>query len=94
MEALTEGATRTQLIVTCHSPDMLEHENVAPEMIRPVLLENGRTVVGRLSPAKAKLLQDHLSTAGELLRLDQLEPDPDDIRRQSEAKGTLWEATA
>lgn len=93
MEALTEGASQTQLIVTCHSPDLLDHESVTPEMIRPVLLENGRTVVGRLSQAKTKLLKDHLSTAGELLRLDQLEPDPEDIRRQKEAKGTLWEGS-
>lgn len=91
MEALTEGAEKTQLIVTCHSPDLLDHESVTPEMIRPVLLENGRTVAGSLSPAKKKLMKDHLSTAGELLRLDQLELDPEDIRRQAEAKGTLWE---
>lgn len=94
MEALTEGASRTQLIVTCHSPDLLDHESVKPEMIRPVLLENGRTVVGRLSSPKIALLQDHLSTPGELLRLDQLEPDQDDLRRQQETKGTLWEFIA
>lgn len=92
MDALTEGALRTQLIVTCHSPDLLDHPDVAPEMIRPVLLHNGKTVVGTLSPPKTKLLKDHLSTAGELLRLDQLEPDQDEIRRQVEARGTLWES--
>lgn len=92
MEALSEGADRTQLIVTCHSPDLLDHESVSPEMIRAVLLENGRTVVGRLSPPKADLLKRHLSTAGELLRLDQLEPDPADLARQNEARGTLWES--
>jgi len=94
MEALSEGASRTQLIVTCHSPDLLDHESVKPEMIRPVLLENSRTVVGRLSPAKVELLQKHLSTPGELLRLDQLEPDAEDIARQNEAAGTLWEVVA
>ncbi len=91
MDALTEGSERTQLVVTCHSPDLLDHESVSPDMIRPVLFENGRTVVGRLDPAKAHLMSQHLSTAGELLRLDQLEPDPEDLRRQSAAKGTLWE---
>lgn len=94
MEALAEGARQTQLLVTCHSPDLLEHSIVTPEMIRPVLLEKGRTVVGRLDPRKAKLLSDHLSTAGELLRLDQLEPDPEDLERQLQARGTLFEAIA
>lgn len=91
MDALTEGAERTQLLVTCHSPDLLDHDSVTADTIRPVLLDNGRTVTGRLSPAKTKLLQEHLTTAGELLRVDQLEPDPDDLKRQSEARGTLWE---
>jgi predicted ATPase len=94
MEALAEGSARTQLIVTCHSPDLLDHPIVLPDMIRPVVIENGRTVVGKLDPGKAELLRKHLSTAGELLRLDQLEPDPDDIRRQQQAQGTLWESTA
>lgn len=94
MDALTEGAERTQLIVTCHSPDLLDHTGVTAEMIRPVILENGRTAVGRLSPAKGELLKQHLTTAGELLRLDQLEPDPEELRQQEEARGTLWEALA
>ncbi len=91
MEALAEGAEKTQLIVTCHSPDLLDHESVTADMIRPVMLDNGRTVVGSLSPHKADLLKDHLSTAGELLRMDQLEPDPADLKRQAEARGTLFE---
>lgn len=90
MDALTEGTKRTQLVVTCHSPDLLDHHHVTPDMIRPVLLENGRTVVGGLTRAKAELLRKHLSTAGELLRLDQLEPDPDERDRV----GTLWETMA
>lgn len=91
MDALTEGAEQTQLLVTCHSPDLLDHELVTPEMIRPVVLENERTRVGRLSTAKTNLLQEHL-TAGELLRLDQLTADEDDLRRQEESRGTLWES--
>jgi hypothetical protein len=94
MEALSEAAERSQLLVTCHSPDLLDHESVTAEMIRPVLLDNGKTVAGRLAEGKARLLEDHLSTAGELLRLDQLEPDPADLQRQAEAKGTLWEYIA
>jgi predicted ATPase len=91
MDALSEGSESTQLLVTCHSPDLLDHRSVTADMIRPVVLEAGRTRVGRLDPPKAALLRDHLSTAGELLRLDQLEPDPEDLRRQDEAVGSLFE---
>jgi predicted ATPase len=93
MEALIEGSENTQLIITCHSPDLLDYPAIDANMIRPVVLESGRTRVGVLVPQKADLLKQHLSTPGELLRLDQLEPDPDDLRRQEEAKGTLFEAT-
>jgi predicted ATPase len=92
MDALREGAERTQVLTTCHSPDLLDHPSVTAEMIRPVLMQDGRTRVGALDPRKAKLLQEHLSTAGELLRLDQLEPDPEDLRRQDEARDTLFES--
>jgi predicted ATPase len=94
MEALSEGSEKSQLLVTCHSPDLLDHESVTGEMIRPVLLDNGKTVAGQLAEAKARLLKDHLSTAGELLRLDQLEPEPADLQRQLDARGTFWEGIA
>jgi predicted ATPase len=86
MDALLEGARTTKLIMTCHSPDLLEHPNVQADMLRVVLLTDSGTKVGRVAPQKAQLLKDHLATAGELLRLDQLEPDeetleppPDDL---------------
>jgi hypothetical protein len=82
MEALVEGSERTQLLLSCHSPDLIEHPSVTPEMIRPVIMENGKTRVGRLGAERARLLHEHLTTAGELLRLDQLEPDPADLHMQ------------
>ncbi len=92
MDALIEGSHRTQLLVTCHSPDFLDHPEVSPNCIRPVVLERGRSIAGVLDPRKVRLLQEHLSTPGELLRLDQLTPDPEDLRRRAEARGTLWES--
>lgn len=92
MDALGEGSESTQLIITCHSPDLLDNESVTPEMIRPVILEDGRTRIGVLDSAKSDLLRNHLSTAGELLRLDQLIPNMNDTRISEDAVGTLFEA--
>lgn len=94
MDALLEAAGRVQILVSCHSPDLIDHSEVTPEMIRVVLAEQGRTVVGPLSATRQQLLRDHLHTPGELLRLDQLTPDPEELRRQGEAGGTLFEALA
>ncbi|MFZ4575333.1 MAG: AAA family ATPase [Phycisphaerales bacterium] len=93
MEALVEGSERTQLLLSCHSPDLVDHPRITAEMIRPVVIENGKTMVGRLGNERARLLREHLSTAGELLRLDQLSPDPEDIKRQA-AQGSLFEGFA
>lgn len=94
VDALVEASSATQTLLTCHSPDMLDHELIEAQMIRVVMLDEDRTVVGGLSPAKSDLMKDHLTTAGELLRLDQLTPDPAEIARQREARGTLFEAIA
>lgn len=94
MDALTEGSETAQILVTCHSPDLLEHSEVRPQMIRAVVLDDGSTRVGPLAPSKTALLQEHLTTAGELLRLDQLEPDPEDLQHQKDREGSLWEAQA
>jgi len=92
VDALIEGSESTQIALTCHSPDMLEHPRIEADMIRIVMLENGRTLVGPLSPAKVQLMKDHLFTYGELLRLDQLTPDPEELARQRAARGTLFES--
>lgn len=76
VEALIEGSEHTQVILTCHSPDMLDHEEIVPAMIRVVILHEGSTFVGPISPAKQALIQDHLVSAGELLQKDQLTVDP------------------
>lgn len=94
MDALIEGSQTSQVIVTCHSPDLLDHPNLDPTAIRVVgLAENGSTTVAKLNPAKIELVKQHLTTSGELLKLDQLDPDPADLERQRDLRGTLWEPT-
>lgn len=94
MEALMEGSESAQVIVTCHSPDLLDHPDLTADVLRAVVIQEGGTKIGPIAPGKTRLLREHLVTAGELLRLDQLEPDPEDLRRQAERKDTLWETPA
>lgn len=89
-DAIVEAAESTQIVVTCHSPELLDQDGVTADMIRVVVSEAGTTKVGSLSPAKKQLLQDHLATAGELHRLDQLSPDPAELAEQELKQNTLW----
>jgi predicted ATPase len=74
-DALRTAARSTQVVVTSHSPDLLADKDVKDESIIGVANVNGETKIGPLTEAGRSAIRDRLYTAGELLRLDQLEPD-------------------
>jgi len=76
LDSLRDASRSTQIIVTSHSPDLLDDERLDIESILAVVAEEGATTVGPLDEAGRSALHDRLYTAGELLRLNQLVPDP------------------
>ncbi|MFW5920461.1 MAG: AAA family ATPase, partial [Polyangiales bacterium] len=74
-EALRAAAESTQVMVTSHSPDLLDSEDVSESELLAVTAESGVTIIGPISEVGRSALRDHLYTAGELLRMAQLEPD-------------------
>ena len=75
-DSLQDASQRTQIIVTSHSPDLLDNESLATDAILAVTAPAGTTFIGPLDPAGRSALRDRLYTAGELLRYNQLAPDP------------------
>jgi predicted ATPase len=75
-DSLQDASRYSQVLVTSHSPDLLDDQSISDEAIIAVVAEHGDTKIGRLDEAGRSALQDHLYTAGELLRMDQLRPDP------------------
>jgi predicted ATPase len=76
LDLLRHASRRMQVVITTHSPDVLDAKWVREEMLRMVTLDNGVTRVGGLSEFSSKALREHLMGAGELLRSNSLEPDP------------------
>ena len=76
LDSLRDASRRTQVIVTSHSPDLLDDEDIDTGSILAVVAEDGTTKIGPLDEAGRSALREHLYTAGELLRLNQLSPDP------------------
>lgn len=74
-EALSKAAERTQVIVTSHSPDLLDDRGISPEHVLAVVSEGGETKIGALDEASVKVMRERLFSAGELLRMNQLAPD-------------------
>jgi predicted ATPase len=75
-DGLRAASQTTQIAVTSHSPDLLDDKDISDENIRAVVNRNGETKIGPLDSAGRTSIRDRLYTAGELLRLNQLEPDP------------------
>ena len=72
LDALREASRHTQVLVTSHSPDLLDHKDIGVEELIAVDWRDGSTVIGQPGAAAISALQDRLYTAGELLRMDQL----------------------
>ena len=81
--AFDEATLRTQILLTTHSPDLLDAVEVKPENVRVAQLVDGQTVIGPVDEAYVDIVRDHLSTLGGLERERQLEPDLDDVERQA-----------
>jgi predicted ATPase len=75
-DSLQDAAQHTQVLVTSHSPDLLDNHELPDDSILAVVAEDGETRIGPLDEVGRSALRDHLYTAGELLRMNQLGPDP------------------
>lgn len=86
VDALREASAHTQVILTSHSPEILDRIRIDEDTLLVVQASGNRTVIAPVDPGSLQSLRQHLSTAGELLRMNQLEPDPADAQRQAEVR--------
>ena len=75
-EALERASEHAQIIVTSHSPDLLDDFAISPDALLVVAAEAGVTRIVPLGQGSRDVMREHLFSAGELLRLNQLQPDP------------------
>jgi len=73
-DSLRDASRNTQVIVTSHSPDLLDDPDIADDCILPVAAEDGVTTIAPVDDAGRSAIRERLYTVGELLRLDQLRP--------------------
>ena len=72
---MQDARERMQVLVTTHSPELLHSDEVRTDELLAVSAETGVTVIGGIDEGSRDILADRLFSPGELLRLDQLEPD-------------------
>src|SRR3989304_76388 len=76
MGALYEASHFTQVLVTSHSPELLDTKDLDPESLLIVDAKEGKTTIGPADDASKSAMRERLYTAGELLKLEQLKPQP------------------
>ena len=76
LAALREASEHSQIIVTSHSPDLLDDSGIPTGSILAVENTDGETRIAGLGEAGREVVKEKLFTPGELLRQNQLTPDP------------------
>ncbi len=74
LDVLRHAGRFMQVLVTTHSPDVLDAKWIADRHLRIVNCDKGATRISRVSPATREALSEHLMGAGELLRSNALTP--------------------
>jgi len=83
VQILKDGQHRAQILVTTHSPDVLDNKEISDDNIRVVENLRGKTIVSTVGRVPRDSIVQRLYSAGELMRAGELDPD----REQAEALG-------
>jgi len=76
VDVFLDAAKETQVLLTTHSPDILDHKELKDTQIRTVENRGGKTIISPLADSSREAIRRRLFTAGELLRSGELNPDP------------------
>ncbi|HMQ14043.1 MAG TPA: AAA family ATPase [Candidatus Competibacter phosphatis] len=91
-EALHHATEHTQVLVTSHSPELLDDESIPADALIAVVADSGVSKLAPIDSTSCEMLRQRLYTAGELLRLDQLEPDADTLNELGNRQFELFGA--
>ena len=93
-EALFRASQHAQIIVTSHSPDLLDDPSIGHDQILAVVSEAGETKIAPIDHASRQAIRDNLFSVGELLKLGQIKPDEEILEEQASNQRDLFgEAT-
>lgn len=82
VDALRQAAVKTQIVVTTHSPDLLDRFDETSDDLLVAQSRQGTTTIGPVDPASLAAIQNHLFSPGDLLRMDQLQPADAELSQQ------------
>lgn len=84
VQVLLDAACDRQVLLTTHSPDILDHKGIKDSQVRVATTEQSRTLICPLAASSRDAIRARLYTPGELLRSDELAPDVSAAAKASE----------
>ncbi|MCA9274969.1 MAG: AAA family ATPase [Phycisphaerales bacterium] len=84
VDAIREANATTQVIVTSHSPDILDVAGLDPKALVLAVSRENETRLGRPDGATLEAIRTHLYSAGDLHRMDQLILDEKSVEMQNQ----------
>ncbi len=72
IDVLKDGSRDCQILVTTHSPDLLDHKSIRDEELRAVAWSQGITTISPISEVSRRAVREHLYTFGDLMRMGRL----------------------
>jgi predicted ATPase len=75
VEAIREVSELTQIIVTTHSPQLVDL--FKPEEIRVVTMQDGHTHIAPIAKNQVEAVKQHLMSLAEFMQAEGLQPDPE-----------------
>lgn len=84
VDALDDATQRTQILLTTHSADLLSGRDINPGQVLVVRNRDGQTKITPVDPASREIVDKELYSLAELQRMDRLELDETDLKRQAQ----------
>jgi len=84
IQVLLDAARDRQVLITTHSPDILDYKGLEEHQLRVVTRVRGNTKIAPVAASGRQAIREHLYTPGELLRAGELNPDLEDAERAAE----------
>lgn len=75
VDAMHEASKNKQVLVTTHSPELLDHDHVREACLLSVAGDEGESLIAPIDAGSSRAIRERLFSAGDLLRAGQLEPD-------------------
>jgi predicted ATPase len=91
LDLLRHASKHMQIVITTHSPELLDAKWINADLLRMVEWTEGATRVAPVTDAARQALHKHLMGAGDLLRSNALEPAPLYDDPASPTQGSLFE---